>query len=78
MREPQRVLGRRKTFDVVHASARAGMSQASVDELHAVPWCAQQLLQGQPVVLSSVPADLPTERSRAVCALSTASRSDPT
>ena len=50
-----------KTFDVMHASARAGMSRANIDDLHALPWCAHQLLQGQPVVLSSVSADLPPE-----------------
>ena len=50
-----------KTFDVVHASARAGMSRSSIDDLHAVPWCAHQLLQGQPVVLGSLPADLPPD-----------------
>jgi formate hydrogenlyase transcriptional activator len=49
------------TFDVVHASASAGMSQCNVDDLHAVPWCARQLLQGQPVVLPNVAADLPAE-----------------
>jgi formate hydrogenlyase transcriptional activator len=50
-----------KTFDVVHASARAGLSRSNIDDLHAVPWCATQLLQGQPVVLSSVSSDLPPE-----------------
>jgi formate hydrogenlyase transcriptional activator len=50
-----------KSFDVVHASERAGMSRAKVDDLHAVPWCARQLLQGQPVVLASVPEDLPPD-----------------
>jgi GAF domain-containing protein len=50
-----------KTFDVVHASARAGMSRSNIDDLHAVPWCADQLLQGQPVVLASVPTDLPLD-----------------
>jgi formate hydrogenlyase transcriptional activator len=49
------------TFDVVHASVRAGLSRANIDDLHAVPWCARQLLQGQPVVLSSVTADLPSD-----------------
>ena len=49
------------TFDVVHVSARAGLSQSNIDDLHAVPWCAQQLLQGQPLVLASVPADLPPD-----------------
>jgi len=50
-----------KTFDVVHASARPGMSRSSIDDLHALPWCADQLLQGQPVVLESVAADLPPD-----------------
>ena len=50
-----------QSFDVLHASERAGMSRASIDDLHAVPWCAQQLLQGQPVVLGNVPEDLPLD-----------------
>ena len=50
-----------KSFDVVHASARAGMSRSNIDDLHALPWCAHQLLQGQPVVLGSVSTDLPAE-----------------
>jgi formate hydrogenlyase transcriptional activator len=49
------------TFDVVHVSSRAGLSQSNIDDLHAVPWCAQQLLQGQPLVLTNVPADLPPD-----------------
>ena len=50
-----------RTFDVVHASARDGLSRDRVDELHALPWCADQLLRGQPIVLSSVAADLPPD-----------------
>jgi formate hydrogenlyase transcriptional activator len=50
-----------KSFDVVHASERAGLSRATIDDLHAVPWCAEQLLQGQPVVLANVPEDLPLD-----------------
>src|SRR5215213_3406158 len=48
-----------KTFEVLHASASGTMSRASIDDLHALPWCAQQLLHGQPIVLGCVETDLP-------------------
>jgi formate hydrogenlyase transcriptional activator len=48
-----------KTFEVTHASSTGSMSRSSVDDLHALAWCTQQLLQGQPIVLGSVEADLP-------------------
>ena len=50
-----------KTFDVVHASERAGITRSNIDDFHAVPWCSDQLLQGKPVVLSNVTADLPLD-----------------
>jgi transcriptional regulator with GAF, ATPase, and Fis domain len=57
------------SFNVVHAEERAGISRADVDDLHALPWCAQQLLQGHPVVLPNVPDDLPPEAAESGIAL---------
>jgi formate hydrogenlyase transcriptional activator len=51
----------RESFDVVHASERAGMTRAYVDGLHNVPWCARELLRGQPIVLATLPEDLPLD-----------------
>ena len=50
-----------KSFDVAHASERDGVWRALVDGLHALPWCAGQLFLVQPLVLTSLPQDLPLE-----------------
>ncbi len=48
-------------FDVVHASVREGISRATIDGLHAVPWCSRQLLRGESLVLDNLPDDLPSD-----------------
>jgi formate hydrogenlyase transcriptional activator len=48
-------------FAAQHASERSSLSRTDVDDLHAVPWCARQLLHGQPVVMTNVDLDLPAD-----------------
>jgi transcriptional regulator with GAF, ATPase, and Fis domain len=55
-----------KSFDVVYAAERSGVSRADVDDLHAVSWCGRQLLQGQALALASVPEDLPPDARAAL------------
>ena len=50
-----------KSFDVTQASDGDGLWRALVAALHAVPWCTEQLLLLQPLVLTSLPQDLPLE-----------------